>query len=56
MVCNIGDDADVFVTLYEPPGANEKEGRFIRCVLYHRYRGVLSRYRKVLLETSRAGC
>lgn len=30
VVCNIGDDADVFVTLYEPPGLNEKEGRFIR--------------------------
>ncbi|XP_028391608.1 dedicator of cytokinesis protein 1-like [Dendronephthya gigantea] len=29
VVCNIGDDADVFVTLYEPPGLNGKEGRFI---------------------------
>ncbi|CAB3976622.1 dedicator of cytokinesis 1 isoform X2 [Paramuricea clavata] len=29
VVCNIGDDADVFVTLYEPPGSNGKDGRFI---------------------------
>ena len=32
VVCNIGDDADVFVTLYEPPGSNGKDGRFIRYV------------------------
>lgn len=29
VVCNIGDDADVFVTLYEPPAVNGKEGKFI---------------------------